>query len=377
MYLRRLEIYNLRNIVSIDFELNPGLSIIVGNNGQGKTSILEAIFLLSHARSFRTSSLKEVVNHKASESSFIKGTVEGLLGTFEIHISIVNGKRVLSVNQKNINNTADFCGLLKTVLFTPEDLELVKGGPVIRRQFIDRVLVMLEPSLIKDLTEYARLVKTRNRLLIEGDTDRARLFDNNLIEKNLTIAEKRNSVILKIKGRAAEFYDQISQINDETIDLSYRSSFTNSADKIISREEARKIFTDAISKDVLHKRTNVGIHRDEILIKFSSPFAKGSSRVISSQGQVRLISLCCKLASADLIKEYTGEHPLLLLDDVDAELDRVRAKRLYSILAKYPGQILLTGTEFPNDMNESINENINLSTFKVDSGVLLKADNNC
>ncbi|HMO17715.1 MAG TPA: DNA replication/repair protein RecF [Oligoflexia bacterium] len=384
MYLKQLEICNIRNLKDISLSLSPGISVITGNNGEGKTSILESIFLLSHARSFRTSSLKEVVSHISSDSSFVKGEVESSLGNIELSVSIEKknnpgGKRYFNVNNKNVRSASEFCGRLKTVLFTPEDLELVKGGPVIRRQFIDRVLVMLEPSFLIDLSEYTKIVKSRNRLLIDGDFKSAILFNEPLLVKNIKIAEKRLSLVLAITERVSDLYKEISGSQSEHISISYRSSFVEKGGELCSLEKAREIMSSSIQKDMAHKRTCVGIHRDDVPLSFKSAFTQGLSRVVSSQGQVRLIALCCKLASAELISARTGERPVLLLDDVDAELDQGRSLRLYSVLMKYPGQILLTGTEPPLIFNKppkktgEISDDIyrqDTSFFRLDSGAL-------
>jgi len=383
VYLKRLEVSGLRNIDHLKCSFDPGLSIILGKNGQGKTSVLEAIFLLSHARSFRTSSIKEIVKYGSlsGEPNFATAYIETNLGEFEILINIHKGKRELLVNQKRVTRAGDFCGLLKTVLFTPEDLELVKGSPVIRRQFLDRVLVMLEPNLMNTLGEYSKVIKTRNVLLQEGDIRKANIFNEPLITLNLLIAKKRKEFIDGISDKVKEIYKKIANNStDEEISLEYKSTFFRN-NSIISIDEALRLFEENQTRDRKLGRTNLGTHKDELSLNFLSDFASGSSRIISSQGQARTIALCCKLASAEYIKLRTGEKPVLLLDDVDAELDEERRASLYNLLNKHEGQIFLTGTRMPAFREEDSDEDIsgqNISqerhsktkVFKLEKGVL-------
>jgi DNA replication and repair protein RecF len=374
VHLSSIEISSLRNISSIHSPLPRGIVFIHGKNGQGKTSILEAIFLLSHARSFRTSSIKDLITPSISgknigETSSISAIVESSLGNFELRISIHQGKRDLFVNDKKVTSTSEFCGRLKTVLFTPEDLELVKGGPVMRRQFLDRVLVMLEPGLMKDLSEYSKLLKTRNTLLQEGEYKKASIFNEPLITKNHLLATKRKELLDQIKVSAQEFYKKIVTQENEAIQFEYKSSFMKDGE-ILSIEESRKVFESSIDRDKKHGRTNVGIHKDEVVLSFSSLYGKGLSKVISSQGQIRCFSLCSKLASAEYISEKTLERPILLLDDVDSELDDERRESLYELIDNYKGQIFLTGTRLPEPSVYPLQDKINTQIFHVSGGAL-------
>lgn len=355
MQLRAIEIQNLRNINKISTEFPRGSIFIHGKNGQGKTSIVEAIFLLSHARSFRTSSIKDLVTmygtgsesgKKTNSEVHVRGIIENALGSFELGISIKQGKRELLVNGKKVQNAADFCGRLKTVLFTPEDLELVKGAPLLRRQFLDRILVMLEPSIMNDLGEYTKILKNRNTLLAAGDHRKAKIFDSLLLEKNYLLIHKRSELLKKISENARKIYTKVAGTQNEEMHLEYKSALVKEG-KVVTKEEAQKIFEASFERDLKTGRTNIGIHRDEIMVKFTSEFAHGLSRIVSSQGQIRCVSLCCKLASAEYIKEKTEEAPLLLLDDMDSELDEDRRNALFELIKAYEGQIFLTGTRAP------------------------------
>lgn len=355
MHLKSIEINNIRNINFISAEFpNPSV-FIYGKNGQGKTSILESIFLLSHARSFRSPSIQDIVNTVSIKTpnsySQINGIIETGLGNFHLGIRINKGKRELYLNEKKVNTAADFCGKLKTVLFTPEDLELVKGAPLLRRQFLDRILVMLEPSIMNDLSEYAKIIKNRNKLLTEGDFKKAKIFDPLLMEKNYIISKKRLKLFKGISAIVNTLYKNLVPNINEEVALEYKSSFIKDLE-LLSKEEMGKIFESSFERDTKRGSTNIGIHRDEIILKFTSDFASGLSKIISSQGQIRCVSLCCKLASAKYIEENTGESPLLLLDDIDSELDEERRENLYQLINAYEGQVFITGTRLPNETDD-------------------------
>ncbi len=365
MQLRSVDIRNLRNIQRIATDFPQGSIFIHGKNGQGKTSVIEAIFLLSHARSFRTSSVRDIVNisdKKTNSESMVSGIIDTNLGTLHLAILIRQGKRELFINEKKVQTAADFCGRLKTVLFTPEDLELVKGAPLLRRQFLDRILVMLEPSIMNDLAEYTKLLKNRNALLLAGDFRKAKIFDSLLIEKNHTLVSKRYHLLQGIREKAKNLYFKIVHDKKEEMQLYYKSSFIKEGE-LISQEEARLIFESAFERDMKTGRTNIGIHRDEVLVKFTSEFVHGLSKIVSSQGQVRSVALCCKLASAEYIHEKTNEAPLLLLDDMDSELDDGRRESLYKLISEYPGQIFFTGTRLPVNSETS-------HIYSITSGIL-------
>ncbi len=356
MHLERLSIFGIRNLSPVTLELSPGVSYIFGNNGQGKTSLLEAIFLLSHARSFRSATLKNVlcrsgkiesnqapINQALVNQATVEGNFKSDLGEISIGVKINGGKRELYINEKKSSSTESFIGNLKTVIFTPEDLEIVKGTPSIRRQFIDRVLVMVSSKYTKNITEYAKILKIRNKLLFEGSAKEAFLFNERLAYFNAEILKERLDFVSIISPYISKIYKSISN-NEEEIIINYKSNFYKEG-RSFSEVEIFRIFEEEKSKDALRRRTSYGIHKDEFVIDFVSSFASGSSREISSQGQIRTKSLACKLASAEFIEIKTGQKPVLLLDDVEGELDEIRRFNLYKYLSGLANQVLITGTK--------------------------------
>ena len=211
MRLRSLFISNIRNLTAQNINLTSDVIYLEGKNGQGKTSVLEAIFLLSHVRSFRSQALSDIItiSKEKSNSSFIKGEVNTALGKIQLEFLIAGKKRELTINDKKTSKVDDFCGKLKTVLFTPEDLEIVKGAPLIRRQFLDRILVMLNPHDISLLNEYSKVLKFRNKLLKDKQLKQAVLLNEKLILLNLEIVQKRVSLVEKLKNKVKTLYFEI------------------------------------------------------------------------------------------------------------------------------------------------------------------------
>lgn len=366
MSIKRLTYSSFRNLAptTILFESEESSTrykdiFISGKNGQGKTSLLEAIFIISHVRSFRSSSLKDVISlkkqdHALSSNSFayVSAIVETELGEVELEVSIQGKKRELLKNKKKIQSLESFCGQLKSVLFTPEDLEIIKGAPQIRRQFLDRILVMNNPRDITLLNEYTKKVKFRNASLKAGDVKGSKIFLDDIIDLNIKIIEKRRALIEELRKKVVSFYSKIAGDTKENFDLVYNSSFLDK-EEVLGAEQIKKMFESIESKETAMGRTLLGNHKDELKIEFQKDGVRSQSKIISSQGQMRTKILSFKLASAEIIKEKTGYWPVLLLDDVEAELDQERRHNLRKIVMDYSGQVFLTGTEFINNDNNT------------------------
>lgn len=364
MILKKLFVSNIRNLKPQEINLSQQTVFLIGKNGQGKTSVLEAIFVLSHLRTFRSNTLLDVININPIENSeknsiaknkeaFIKAVLETNLGELELAVSINGKKREFLLNGKRITSVEKFCGILKTVLFTPDDLEIIKGSPQIRRQFLDRVLVMLDPKDIILLNEYSKKLKIRNLLLKQKDFKAAKLFVNQLIQLNLEIVKKRVKLVNLLQAKIGDLYSRISGIEKENFHLIYQSTFLNETnDYLKSIEECQQLFFEQEQRENILGRTALGCHKDELKIEFHHNDLKTNSRITSSQGQIRTKILSFKLASAEIIHDITGKWPILLLDDVEAELDNDRSKNLREIIFSYQGQVFITGTALELTKNE-------------------------
>ncbi len=321
MVIKKLFLSNIRNLKTQEIDLSsqsvnkPDTVFLSGKNGQGKTSLLEAIFILSHLRSFRSSSLTDVININES-SAYVGALLQSNLGEFKLEVAIKGKARELLINSKKVSSVEKFCGQLKTVLFTPEDLEIVKGAPQIRRQFIDRVLAMLDPRAISLLTEYSKRLKFRNALLKINDHSGARLLLPKLAELNHLIVKKRLDLVNKLKQKISPIYARISGLEDEDFELVYQSSFVG-LDNIspLEIDKIESLFIAEEKKESVLGRTTIGCHKDELKIEFINKGMRTLSRVTSSQGQTRTKVLSIKIASSQIIQENTpirGFFPFLL-----------------------------------------------------------------
>jgi DNA replication and repair protein RecF len=341
--IKSLSVFGLRNLEPQTIHFKDSLNLLLGDNGQGKTSILEAIFLLSHAKSFRTPTLKNILRNDYSDKiGSSKAVIETELGELTLEVKISGSKRELLLNDKRVSGADNFIGNLKTVLFTPDDLEIVKGAPQIRRQFLDRTLVMIDKNYTKVLLEYSKISKMRNSLLHSERFNEADLFVDNLIFLNLEISKKRAFLIENIKDYVNQAYLQISNKEDENLSLEYKSNFS------------KDLFINNLERDRINKRTSIGIHKDDIKIKFTSSTAEGSSRELSSQGQARTIALSFKLGAFRMIEKVIGEKPVLLFDDFEGELDESRSKAFYQVLKNTGAQVFLSTTHKRGEILEEL-----------------------
>lgn len=342
MLIKSLEVFGLRNLEPQHLEFTENINLFLGENGQGKTSILEAIFLLSHAKSFRTPTLKNILREDYSEKDGnVKAVVGTELGEITLEVKVRSSKRELFLNDKRVNGAEGFIGNLKTVLFTPDDLELVKGAPQVRRQFLDRTLVMIDRSYTKTLIDYTKVLKMRNSLLHSERFSEADIFLDQLIRLNLEISNKRVNLINDIREHIERSYLDISGSSDESLSLEYKSNFSKVN---FSETEFRELFLSNLERDRVNRRTSIGVHKDDIKINFKSHTADGLSRELSSQGQARTIALSFKLGAFYLIKSITKDSPVLLFDDFEGELDEGRSRAFYKTLKEINAQTFLTTT---------------------------------
>ncbi|MDD6021604.1 MAG: DNA replication/repair protein RecF [Acutalibacteraceae bacterium] len=317
MKLTQLNIENFRNIEKMNIEPCDKVNVIFGENAQGKTNILEAIWLFTGCRSFRGTKDKELI-------TFDKDRAELSVGFFsegrEQYMNItIDEKRKISKNGIAYPSCAKAVGEFICVVFSPAHLSLIKQGPAERRKFADIAISQLKPNYALLLTEYNRAVRQRNFLLRDAAFhseiyDTLDIWEDRIAHYASKIAKYRLSYIDKLREEVTGIYRGISS-NKEEIELEY----VQSEDKknFTSKEEYRERLKKARKEDMASGSTSVGIHRDDIEIKINGV----SVRKFGSQGQQRSVALALKLGEAGVIKSVTGEQPVALLDDVMSELD--------------------------------------------------------
>ena len=336
MHIQKLQLYNFRNFSEQKINFSPGINLIVGRNGQGKTNLVEAISFISQAKSFRSSKVEELLSWGQTTAS-VFAHVKEKISDFEIGITLEKRKKTAFLNGDKISSIADYLGRLLCVSFSPTDLELVKGAPSERRSFMDRHLTELEPKLLPTFFAYSKALRSKSKLLKSGSASSALLESwNQILATNaaLIIAGRMKFVAL-LSERASAMYAEFAS-EDGEIGLRLKNE-----GKALSAEQ--EIFNElqrCAEREIHAASCLVGPHRDDLLITFNGHDA----RSFASQGQARSLVLALKLAVIQLLEEKRGESPVLLLDDVDSELDSVRSTRLFRAITATSRQVFVTST---------------------------------
>ena len=343
MRLRRLRLRNHRNYAQLDLAPGPGVNVFIGPNGQGKTNLLEAVAMLALSSSPRARREHELVGPVAPGSR-IEAEVETGGAVRELSIALdVEGertRRVIEVDGAR-RRAFDLPGHFRVVLFWPDDLGLVKGGPELRRRFLNQMLVQVQPGYARALSGLRRILEQRNSLLKriaggEGGEDVLDAWNQELVQVGTEIVDARAKAVAELEPEAARCHSQIAA--GERLEVRYLGPPENLAEAV----------NNSVGEDLRRGSTSVGPHRDDLRILLDGQEA----RAYGSQGQQRTAVVSLKLAEADLIGRRAGERPVLLLDDVLSELDgERRAALLHEVAAG--GQVIVTSVEagpFPPDL---------------------------
>lgn len=343
MYLHSLHLRQFRNYLDQQVTFTAPKTILVGNNAQGKSNLLEGVELLSTLRSHRTSRDRDLIRENQPQGQ-VMGNLERYSGPMELALTLrQTGRRTAMVNGETLRRQLDFLGLLNMVQFSSLDLDLVRGGPEQRRQWLDMLLLQLEPVYAHILQQYNQVLRQRNALLkgaarLNGERMEAEglpvvssqsleelaLWDAQLAVTGSRVIRRRARVVQRLAPLAYAWHQAISGSTEE-LELRYRPNVGLEED---SPEQLQKVFLERIQERTIAEKhqgtTLVGPHRDEVEFSINQTPA----RQYGSQGQQRTLVLALKLAELKLIEDVIGEPPLLLLDDVLAELDLHRQNQL-------------------------------------------------
>lgn len=363
MKIKSLSVSGFRNLTPQNISFNKRISFIHGKNGQGKTSLLEAIYLLSKQRSFREAKISEIVSWDEN-NCFVEALLENNDIEKKVRYEIKNKKRAVFINDEKITDAKQFFSEIPIVSFTPADLNLVRGAPKDRRRFLDRFLSSLDPFYLESLVIYTRALKQRNALLKSDSQKNVSFWDENLIKKGKYIADKRKEFIDKIKDLSITHYKQIIGDEKEEIDISYRSDFLKDAD-VLSESEIENIYKESLTKDIRFQKTNYGIQNDDFNLYINSGSGIKRAKNTASQGQARTFSLSLILASKEFLEAKKETPAIILLDDVESELDQNRQIALEKIIENSENQVFITSTE-NNSSLKLIEENVDF--YKVVKG---------
>ncbi len=334
MYIEKIKLNNFRNYKELELNLNKNINIIYGNNAQGKTNILESIFLCSFGKSFRTNKEKEMIKFDEKECLvevfYKKKDREG-----KIKIEIGNKKQI-SLNGVKLKKLSELLGNLNIVIFNPDDINILKNGPAGRRRFLDIAIGQLRPNYVYNLNMYLKTIEQRNNYLRQikeenKSIEMLEIWDEKLAEYGEKIYIYRNEFINKISNKINEIHKNITE-EKEKIKIEYLSNCNNKEKYLELLKERRKL-------DIIKGFTTKGIHRDDFMIYINEK----EVNTYGSQGQNRTAVLSLKLSELQVIYDEINEYPVLLLDDFMSELDEERRKNFLNNIKNT--QIILTGTE--------------------------------
>ena len=366
MIIKSLELKNYRNYKDLYLNLDKGTSLLYGDNAQGKTNILEAIYMSATAKSHRGSKDKEVINFD-EEEAHIKIYIEKREVNHRIDIHLrKNHAKGIAIDGIPIRKINDLFGMLNVVFFSPEDLNIIKRGPADRRRFIDMELCQLSKIYVDNLINYNKILAQRNKLLkdISFNVDKKELlqsldiWDIQLIHYGSEVIKYRKDFIAKLNIYIKDIHSSITG-EKESLYINY--------DLNIDIDQYEKAVLKTRDNDIKYKMTSVGPHRDDI-----SFFIKNSGKDIDlkfygSQGQQRTAALSLKLAEIELVKKSINDYPILLLDDVFSELDVSRQKRLIKSIKHLQTIITSTGIDDLLNKNFSIDNIMQVKEAQVSS----------
>ncbi|WP_294393277.1 DNA replication/repair protein RecF [uncultured Clostridium sp.] len=359
MYIKNIMLANYRNYESLSLELSKNVNVFIGDNAQGKTNVLEAIYYCAFAKSHRTSKDRELINWK-NDKAYISLLVGKDRLDKKIDINILrDGKKAIKVNSIKVAKIGELFGTFNVVMFSPEDLKVIKEAPNLRRKLLDMELSQINKKYYFNLVQYNKILNERNILLKSKNfnKDVLEVYDFQMVEFADYIIEKRLEYIDKINFYGNKIHEEITA-GKESIKFKYSCN----VDLNNYKENYLKKLQDSINRDREKGLTSVGPHRDDFNVFLNDIDAK----TFGSQGQQRTAILTMKFSSLKIIKEITGEYPVLLLDDVLSELDVNRKRYILSTIQGIQTVITCTGIEVLSEYLDS-----NAKIFNVSSGRIL------
>lgn len=348
MRIKRLKVENFRNLEKLDIEFSDGVNIIYGNNAQGKTNIIESIYIFSFGKSFRAN--KDIELLKFDKEYFLSN-IEIMKKDRELEMDFgfdkISNKKMIKVNGVIQKKISDIIGKLNVVVFKPEDIKIVTDAPSVRRKYIDYLISSISKGYLENITKYKKVLEERNNLLKEikiklkgnrvlekNDEDFLDVYDKLLSKLNCEIYNERKRIIEKINDYIYGIHLKLTEnyINNEKLHIKYVSNV---------EEDIQKMYNDLIKSrlnDINKGYTSFGIHRDDYIISINSLDVS----IYGSQGQKKSSIISLKLSELKVIEEVIGEKPVLLLDDYMSELDERRRLKFLDIIEDI--QIIITTT---------------------------------
>ncbi len=358
MIIKSLELKDFRNYKELKIDFDSGVNILYGDNAQGKTNVLEAVYFTATTRSHKSSKDKDVINFDAEEAH-IKTIIdkEGLERRIDMHLRRAKSKGI-AVDKVRLKKAVELLGILNIVLFSPEDLSIIKNAPSERRHFVDMELCQLDQIYLYDLNNYNKIINQRNRLLKDVHfnseyRDMIKIWDNQLLSYGIKIINRREKFIEQLNNIIEEIHGKLSG-EREKLKIKYAPHVT--------ADEFEDKLKNSLERDIKLKMTGTGPHRDDFIF-YSNDI---DIRVYGSQGQQRTAALSLKLSEIELVKQITRDNPVLLLDDVLSELDSNRQTYLLNNIGGIQTIITCTG------LDDFVNNRFEYDkVFKVNNGTIV------
>jgi DNA replication and repair protein RecF len=330
--LSRLRVSQFRNLLDVDLEFDPGITIIQGANAQGKTNLLEAIGMLVTGRSFRTRDERDLLPWSASPDTgiVVRGSVISGQQRDLLCVGLVGRRKHVTLNGETLRRLSDLLGHLRAVLFVPDDLELISGPPALRRRLLDMLLIQSNPAHLDDLQRYDNAMRHRNALLRklgrEGSCARSELLDTyeqHMAQYGPPVTHRRRALLESLRPLLTDYYSSLRASGSEELDAEF-SDGCGDADQ--SPEKLMSAYYLARESDRVRGQAGMGCHRDD----FRYLLNRRKAAQFASQGQRRTAAIATKLAEVACLHRLSGTPPLLLMDDLLSELDSGRQAALLS-----------------------------------------------
>lgn len=356
MYLKNLKIRNFRNIENLDINLNKNINIFIGNNAQGKTSILESIYVLAFTKSLRTVDEFDLIKKDCLYAK-VSGLFKSSRITKKMDILIEKTGKTLMINNNVVNKLSNYVGNLNIIMFCPDDLDIIKKSPLGRRNMLNIELCQLFPNYMRVLNEYNKILKMRNEYLRKSyesiDNNYLYVLTDMMIDRAIIIMDYRDNFINNINSYIDNVFYKIMGVHG--LKVIYEKSLNS-----ISKEDIKKIYVDNLENEINKKVTLFGPHRDD----FSFYLNEDNLKLYGSQGQQRIAILAFKLSEISLFKETKGFYPIVLLDDIFSELDVSKRNKLLKFI-KSNIQFIITTTDI-NNISDKVLDKADI--FKVIDG---------
>ena len=349
MIVERLKLQQFRNYDNADVSFEKDLNIILGQNGAGKTNIVEGIYYLSFARSFRTLNFRDLIKKdKEFASISAKVLIDG--NEKDIRIIITEEGQKIICNRVEITKLSSLADLINVIVFEPKDVNFFQASPRLRRSYLNMQLSKLSNNYLEACSKCAKLTKERNAILKSSNVNKVHLevITDQLIENSYEVCKMRKEYLLKLEPLINKTLKAISSIN-RLVKLTY-NSFVTFESKEDFMQNAKKAFKDSLENDLKYKVTNIGVHHEDVSTSLNEALIGN----FGSQGEKRMVAIALKLAPYFMVEDKE-KRPIVVLDDVLSELDQEHQEKLLAFLNKF-NQVFITGTNIDSSCNATIYE---------------------